>query len=157
MNRDKWTGSGGAVIALALIFCVSVPAQQIRQAALRNSGAGAYDVERESVIEGKVLQYSATSKTPPMGAHVLVQTSTGTMDIHAGNARVLDANHLSLQAGDSVRITGENVPFGNGTIFAARVIQKGSQSVAVRSKTGLPLLPTARTADGKIVRPAGAR
>jgi hypothetical protein len=155
MNTDKSTRIAGAVVAASLILCMSGFAQQLPQASRRR--AAAYDVTRESVIEGKVLQYSATSKTPPMGAQLSLQTSLGAVYVHLGNARMLDANHLSLQVGESVRITGENLSFGSETIFVARLIQKGSQSVAVRSKTGMPLLPTARTADGKISQPAGAR
>jgi hypothetical protein len=77
--------------------------------------------------------------------------------VHAGNAKVIQASNISLQAGDPVSITGEIVPFGNSSIFVARIIKKGSQSVTVRSKNGMPLLPTAIGANGKIVSPAGAR
>lgn len=157
MKTDKKQGIAGALVVTALLFGLSASAQKIPQATVRNTGAGAYDLARESVITGKVVQYSATSTTPPMGAHVLVQTFSGNVDVHTGNAKLLEASHFSLQAGDSVSITGEAVPFGNGTIFAARVIQKGTQSVTVRSKTGMPLLPAARAADGRIVSPAGAR
>jgi hypothetical protein len=157
MNKEKWKGSGGAITALALMFCMNASAQQIPQAAVHHTGSGSYDLARESVLEGKVLQYSAASKTAPLGAHISLQTSSGTVDVHAGNAKLLEASHISLQAGDSVSITGENVAFGNGTIFLARLIQKGTQAVAVRSKNGMPLLPSARTADGRIVSPAGAR
>jgi hypothetical protein len=86
-----------------------------------------------------------------------LQTGSGTIEVHAGNAKVIQASNISLQAGDSVSITGETVTFGNSSVFVARVIQKGSQSVAVRSKNGVPLLPTAANANGKIVSPAGAR
>ena len=75
--------------------------------------------------------------------------------MHAGNAKVIQASNISLQAGDSVSITGETVQFGNGNVFVARLIQKGSQSVAVRSKNGVPLLPTAVNANGKIVLTGG--
>jgi hypothetical protein len=109
------------------------------------------------VISGKIVQYSASSTTPPLGAHISLQTSSGKIDVHAGNAKVIQASDISLQAGDYISITGETVQFGNSNVFAARLIQKGSQSVAVRSKNGVPLLPTAVSANGKIVSPAGAR
>jgi hypothetical protein len=86
-----------------------------------------------------------------------LQSSSGTTEVHVGNAKLIQASHISLQAGDAISVTGENVTFGNSRVFVARVIQKGSQSVAVRSKNGVPLLPTAVDASGKIVSPAGAR
>jgi hypothetical protein len=157
MKIDKWMGSASAIGAvLALVLGVAARGQQIPQIAGHRSGA-AYDVAREIVISGKIAQYSSASTTPPLGAHISLQTASGTIDVHAGNAKLIQASNISLQAGDSVSITGEPVAFGNGTVFVARIIQKGSQSVAVRSKNGVPLLPTAVGANGKIISPAGAR
>jgi len=164
MARVREIAAVGALVLGALVSGVLgalasgdlVWGQQIPQIAGHRSGA-AYDVARESVISGKIVQYSSTLATPPPGAHISLQTSSGTIEVHAGNAKVIQASHISLQAGDSVSITGETVQFGNSNVFVARVIQKGSQSVAVRSKNGVPLLPTALDANGKIVSPAGAR
>lgn len=157
MKIHKWMGSAGAIAAIfGLALGVVAQGQQVPQIAGHRSGA-AYDVARESVISGKIVQYSAASTTPPMGVHISLQTSSGTIEVHAGNAKLIQASNISLQAGDSVSITGELVQFGNSTVFVARVIQKGSQSVAVRSKNGVPLLPTALSANGKVVSPAGAR
>src|ERR1700675_1936533 len=144
----------GAVAGLALSDVAE--GQQIQQLAEHRAGA-AYDMARESVISGKIVQYSSASTTPPLGAHISLQTGSGTIEVHAGNARVIQASNISLQSGDSVSITGETVQFGNGTVFVARVIQKGSQSVTGRSKNGVPLFPTGVNANGKIVSPAGAR
>ena len=115
-----------------------------------------YAISRENSLQGKVVEYTATSHTVPLGAHVTVQTSSGLIDVHLGNARLIAANHLTLEAGDSVTITGEDVPFGSGTVFAARIIQKGTISVTLRSKNGLPLLVTPRTTNSQQL-PAGAR
>lgn len=143
-----------AIFALALGG--TAQAQQIQQTVSHRAGA-AYDVARENVLSGKIVEYSPASTTAPPGAHISLQTGSGTIEVHAGNAKLIAASHISLQAGDTVSIMGETVAFGSGSVFVARIIQKGSQSVAVRSKNGLPLLPTARGADGKIVSPAGVR
>jgi hypothetical protein len=157
MKIHKWMGSAKAIAAVVVLLSGElVWGQQIPQIAAHRSGA-AYDVARESVISGKIVQYNAASSIPPLGAHISLQTSSSTIEVHAGNAKLIQASNISLQAGDSVSITGETVQFGNSIVFVARVIQKGSQSVAVRSKNGVPLLPTALSANGKIVSPAGAR
>jgi DNA/RNA endonuclease YhcR with UshA esterase domain len=144
----------GAVVGLAL--SVVAEGQQIQQIAQHRAGA-AYDVARESVISGKIVQYSSASTTSPLGARISLQTGSGTIEAHAGNAKLIEASNISLQAGDTVSITGETVTFGNASVFVARIILKGSQSVTVRSKNGVPLLPTAVAANGKIVSPAGPR
>jgi hypothetical protein len=173
MTKYKWMGSakamaGDAALAIGAMLAllsgtvvgpalsVVAEGQQIQQVVGHRAGA-AYDVARESVTSGKIVQYSSALTTLPMGAHISLQTSSGTVDVHAGNAKLIQASNISLQAGDSVNITGETVPFGNGNVFVARIIQKGSQSVTVRSKNGMPLLPTAVGANGKIVSPAGMR
>jgi hypothetical protein len=115
-----------------------------------------YSASRETTLQGKVLEYSDTSTTAPVGAHVKLQTASGVFDVHLGNARIIAANHLALSAGDAVTVTGENVAFAGGTMFAARSIQKGGVSVMLRSKNGMPLLLTPRTANGQVT-PAGVR
>ncbi len=129
-------------------------AQLAAQASRHN--ANAYDVAREIVVTGKVAEYAAASKTAPMGAHVALETAAGALDVHLGNAKLLAASHVTLQAGDEVAVTGEELPYGNGTIFVARAIQKGTQTLLLRSKNGIPLSPTAQLVNGKYVA-GGAR
>jgi hypothetical protein len=76
-----------------------------------------------------------------MGAHVLVQTASGQVDVHLGNAKLLQTSPLKLNAGDNVRIVGEPMALGDGTYFAARIIQKGIWAVAVRNTKGFLLTP----------------
>ena len=128
------------LLAGALAFCLSAAAQQAEQSS--QSRLRYYDPGREVSLTGTVVKFDAAANVPPMGAHVVVQTSSGPVDVHLGNAKLLQANHLELNPGDSVRIVGETVAVGTGTTFAARVVQKGTQAVAVRSARGL-LLSTA--------------
>jgi hypothetical protein len=145
-----------ATLFAAAALCCSTAAlaqEQLKTATARDSD---YSVARESNLHGTVVKYTAMSATAPAGAHVELQTSSGVVDVHLGNAHLLSANHLSLDPGDSVTIVGENLPFGGGTFYAARVIHKGALSVTLRSKNGIPLLLTPRNTNGQ--QPAaGAR
>ena len=98
-----------------------------------------YDANREISLLGTVVKFEAESATPPMGAHVTLQTSSGQVDVHLGNARVLQAGQLELHVGNNIRIVGEPMVLGDGTYFAARIVQKGTVAVAVRNARGLPL------------------
>ena len=100
-----------------------------------------YNASREISLVGTVVKFETASDVPPMGAHVTLQTASGQVDVHLGNAKVLEANHLTLNTGDNVRIVGEPLALGEGTYFAARVVQKGTQAVAVRNAKGFPLSP----------------
>ncbi len=129
------------MLASSLAFCFSASAQQAVPSDTRLLQS--YDVNREISLVGTVVKYETASALPPMGAHVTIQTASGQVDVHLGNARVLLASHFQLNAGDNVRIVGEPMALGDGTYFAARIVQKGTQAVAVRNTKGFPLTPAA--------------
>lgn len=135
-----------AFVTAALCCATAAIAQQESKTPVRESD---YSVARESNLRGTVVKYTASSATPPAGAHVELQTSSGVVDVHLGNAHLLAASHLSLEPGDSVTVVGESLPLGGGTFYAARIIQKGSVAVALRSKHGMPLLMAPRSTNGQ--------
>jgi hypothetical protein len=127
------------VLGIALAFCIFANAQQAKQPDAQQLRS--YDVSREGSLLGTVVKFESASSTPPIGAHLLVQTASGQVDVHLGNAKVLQAGHLELSPGDSVRIVGELLTLGDSAYFAARVVQKGAQAVAVRNTKGFVLFP----------------
>jgi hypothetical protein len=133
MSRRKFCIVAAAVLAL----CAGTRGQQPTAApALR---AGEYDVKRESDVVGTVVAYDANSKTAPFGARVTVQTSSGMIEVHLGDPRLLAANHFSIATGDTLRIVGETLAAGNANLFVARIVQKGTQALAVRTSRGFPI------------------
>jgi hypothetical protein len=104
----------------------------------------AYDMSREVTLVGKVVSYSASSAVPPWGPHAKLQIASAVKDIHRGDARLLKAQHMAIESGDSLRIIGEGVTPGSQKQFVARIVQKGTQAVVLRSAGGFPLLPAAR-------------
>src|SRR6266581_8803176 len=147
------------MLASALSFCLSVGAQQSVQPAAQPDArrVQSYDVGREVYLIGTVVKYDAASSIPPIGAHLTLQTSSGQVEVHLGNAKVLQANHLELNPGDSVRIIGEDLAFGSGTIFAARIVQKGTQAVAVRNARGFLTNPASALSPAQVEALRGVR
>jgi hypothetical protein len=133
------TGTGWLCVGLLLAGVTSAQAQRTQAVGTQQNQA--YDVSRESVLQGSVIKFTPESAVAPLGAHVTVQTASGPVDVHIGNPKILDKNQFTLAAGDNIRVVGENLPYGNGTQFFARVIEKGSQSIAVRGTRGFPLRP----------------
>jgi hypothetical protein len=131
-------GRIGIVLLISTQFLGTMASAQQKSAPQVNVN---YEVSRETSVQGSVISYTETSSTAPLGARVTLQTSSGVLDVHLGNAQVLASNHLTLAAGDTVRVVGENVAFGQGTQFVARIVQKGNQSVGLRSARGFPLRP----------------
>src|ERR1700676_2597836 len=132
------------IVSLAVVLLVATiaGAQQKTQTIPQRSLS--YDLGREVSVQGSVISYSETSSAAPFGPRVTLQTSSGVLDVHLGNARLLESNHFTLAVGDSVRVVGESVPVGSGTQFLARLIQKGDQVVLLRSSQGFPLRPAAK-------------
>jgi len=133
----RFVFSCALLIGLCAIFSRAAGAQQKAQPVSPSNRA--YDIARETVLVGTVLKYTVASTVPPFGTHVLLQTASGPVDVHLASARFLQVNHFSLSAGDSIRVIGENLSYGDGTSFVARIIQKGQQALAIRSIRGFPL------------------
>ena len=127
------------VLAVSLALATPAVAQQTGAADLK--ALQGYSAAREGSLVGTVVKYDPASSTAPVGAHVLIQTASGQVDVHVGNAKLLEANNLQLNAGDNVRIVGEPMAVGNTSFFAARIVQKGTLAVAVRSVRGFLLRP----------------
>jgi len=142
MNRLIRWNSFSAWLCAVLLFCASAGAQQKTQSAAQQMCA--YDVSREVSLQGTVVSFEENSSTAPLGPHVVIQTTSGQVDVHLGDARLLKANHLTLAAGDSVRVVGENVTHGTSSQFFARIIQKGNQTLTLRSARGFPLRPASK-------------
>jgi hypothetical protein len=134
-----------AAIAVAILFSTTGGAQQ-RNPALSSPRPTAYDVARETSIEGTVVRYTEDSPRPPVGAHVVVETASGTVDVHLGPASYLRSKHFRLAVGDLARFVGATILTKEGNVFLARLAQHGPQAVAVRSPRGFLLATTAARA-----------
>ena len=136
---------GIASLGLTLLLSASAGAQQKTQSA-RQRTIG-YDVSREVSVQGSVISYAETSSVAPFGPHLTLQTSSGVLDVHLGNGRLLESNHFRLDAGDSIRVVGESVASASGTHFLARLVQKGDQTVLLRNAQGFPLRPANKSTE----------
>jgi hypothetical protein len=140
MKHKIGTTVGSAVLAGAILL--STASGQQRSAAVSSSRPTAYDVTRETILQGTVVSFLEDSSRPPMGTHVTVQTAAGTEDVHLGPASYLRSNHFSLTAGDLVRVVGAATQTKEGNVFLARIAQHGSQAIAVRSPRGFLMATT---------------
>src|SRR5258708_40236814 len=137
------------IVALGIVLGFISPASAKQTTQPDMQQLRAYNVSREVFLLGTVVKFDSASDTPPMGAHVLLQTASGQVDVHLGNAKVLQASHLELNPGDSVRIVGETLASGDSTYFAARIVQKGTQAVAVRNTKGFLTTPASVLTPGQ--------
>jgi hypothetical protein len=136
----KFLARATVFFAGALFFTGLTPAQQPAQRPQQTAPRSlAYDATRETSLSGTVLSYTPNSSVAPLGAHVVLQTASGQVDVHLGPRGFLEARHFSLANGDAVRVVGAPVSDSGINVFLARVIQKGTQAMVLRSPHGLPL------------------
>ena len=130
------------VLPVGLLFAAAFLYAQEKSSAVPPTAASinSYDVDREVTLVGTVVAYSSNSKTAPGGPRVSLQTPSGVIDIHLGDARLLAANQFTLQPGDTLRIVGENISYSGGTQFVARIVQKGAQALLLRNTRGIPII-----------------
>src|SRR5215467_4647998 len=121
-------------VLCGVIFGVSATAQ--RSAVNARAAAGTYNPANEVSVQGTVVKYAENSSAPPIGTHVLVQTSSGNVDVHLGDARLLHLVNFKITPGATVRFIGQSQQIGSSSIFLARLVQMGSQMLAVRSEQG---------------------
>lgn len=130
-------GRSSLFLAAMLAYCFSAGAQQLARRPQSPATRGqVYAASRETVLEGTVVSYTLETSRPPIGAHLVLQTGRGAVDLHLGAASFLQANHFSLAKGDSVRVIGMNSSTRQGSVFLVRVIQKGGQSLTLRTTKG---------------------
>lgn len=154
-TRCMWM-AGRPAIGM-LIAGISVSPIRGQETAAATEQPRAYEVTREVTLVGKVLSYSASHATPPLGPRVMLQTPSGTIDVRLGNPRLLEANHLVIESGDTLRIIGEELALGDGKQFVARIVQKGTQALVVRTTGGFPLSPMASKDTAKTDTQRGVR
>ena len=127
------------ILALLLLTSLWPRAAAAQQAPTPASAPAAYDVKRERTVLGTVVAYTQTPQAPPFGARAAPETSSGTVEVHLGDPNFLAANPFAIQPGDSLRIVGEAVAYGTGSQFVARIVQKGTRALMVRTVRGFPL------------------
>ena len=130
-----------AVLAGALLLCGAAEAQRSRSGTALKPNSSVYDLSKEQTVLGTVVSFVEKSNVAPFGAHAIVQTGTGQVDVHLGNSQFLKQNNFALAAGSSVRVIGINSSTGTSNVFLARVVQTGTNVLAVRSTTGIPYVP----------------
>jgi len=138
--------SGLWPFSLLAVTLLAGPAfAQTKTAVARPRGPLAYDVTKETTLSGTVS--SVLAKPIPgmiMGTHLIVQTSSGSVDASLGHFAFVGSDALKVTAGDSVSVTGEMKTIQGKEVFLVRTVKTGSQVFPVRNEHGIPYSPQAR-------------
>ncbi|HEY3840433.1 MAG TPA: hypothetical protein VGL72_27865 [Bryobacteraceae bacterium] len=136
------------VYVLALL-CLAQQAQkiwaQVPATASRPAGPFPYDSTQEITLTGtvsKVLPQASVGMVP--GAHLLIITSSSSIDISLGTFGLSGKGALSVEPGQQVQAIGVAKTFKAGQVFLARTVTVGNQVYAIRNEHGILVSPQAR-------------
>jgi DNA/RNA endonuclease YhcR with UshA esterase domain len=133
------------VLAFGALAVLAVPGQTQKKS--ENHAVPGYDPAQEVKIKGEVVEVKnydcAISGT--LGAHLVLRTSDGVMEVHLAPASFLSEYQMSFAVGDKVEILGNKVTFHDAPAVLARRITREQNEYFFRDAKGRPLW-TARQA-----------
>ena len=143
--------------ALALLFsalpwltieaqtAVQTGSSQSSSSQARPAGPFTYDAAEEVTLNGTISGVLAKA-SPGMipGAHLLLMTVDGAVDISLGTASRQSTGALSLTAGQQIEVVGVMKTIKQRQVFLARTVQAGSHLYVIRNQHGIPVSPIGR-------------
>ena len=121
---------------LFAILAVPLSAQSVGQSHARHPLTFGYDKAHEITLTGTISKV-VSQRVPgsPVGLHLLVAGSQGTVDAHVGPYLTKDTQE-ALQAGTRVQIVGAMEKLHGKNYLLARQLILGDRTVTVRSENG---------------------
>jgi len=108
-----------------------------------------YDVTREVTLSGTISNVlPKPSRGMVMGSHLLIATSSGTVDASLGRFAMSGKTPLAVAAGQSIEVTGVMKTMNQRQVFVVRVARTNGATYTIRTQHGLAIRtrPQAHTA-----------
>lgn len=127
-----------AILLLAVV-AVTLGAQTI------NPPRAYYDIRSEVTLTGVVLSVlRVPSQGMIAGSHILLATSSGTVDASLGRWGMEGDGALSVAPGQVIEVTGIMKTLPDKPVFVVRTAKVGDQTYQIRNEFGIPVSPQAR-------------
>ena len=143
--------------ALALLSLISSPPAVQAQAdtAETTHAKTSPEVPKEITLQGtvsSVLTKSSAGMIP--GSHLMLSTSSGSIDASLGRFGLIGKGALSVAAGDEVEVTGVLRTLRDTQVFLVRTVKAGGQVYLIRNEHGVMISPQTRERLSAGQRPA---
>ncbi len=104
-----------------------------------------YSINEEVTLKGTISSV-VTKPTHGMimGGHLMVNTSTGTVDASLGTLALRDKQTTLFNTGQQVEVTGIMKQIKGQPVFLARTVKADNQLYSVRNEHGFPVSPLPR-------------
>ena len=96
-----------------------------------------YDASKEVTLKGTISSVvKQPSKGMLIGEHLMLSTSSGSVDAHIGAYSSRDKRLNKLAAGQSISVTGEKMNVRGRDVFIVRTLESEGKTIPVRNTHG---------------------
>jgi len=98
-----------------------------------------YDPKSELTVKGDVQDVQQQAgKRSWSGTHLILNTETGTLDVHVGPSSYIAQKQFSFAKGDKIEVVGSKVTVSGKEVLLAREITKDGKTLVLRNAQGVP-------------------
>jgi hypothetical protein len=134
-----------ALVLLSLISSLPPVQAQTAEFATRHETPFSFEISKKTTLIGTVSSVVTNPSAGMMwGSHLLVETSSGTLDASLGRFALLGRNALFVTAGQCAQVTGVMKTFDGQQVFLARTLIVGGQVYPIRDEHGFAPSPQTR-------------
>lgn len=103
-------------------------------------GTRNYDPKTVTTIKGTVekVETASMGKRGNTGIHLVVQTASEKMTVHVGPQWYIEKQGMTFKEGDKVTVEGSKVTIDGEQVIIAREVKKGTKTLELRDKDGIP-------------------
>ena len=102
-------------------------------------GARNYNPSTEATVQGTVEEVTQATRGQGWGGtHLTLKSDQGTVDVHLGPTRFLEANKFTAAKGDQLKVTGSKIQYEGHDTLIAREVTKGGRTLTLRNAQGIP-------------------
>jgi hypothetical protein len=150
--RTLLGGLGLATLMAFMFFAAPVEAQT-SATTKKIDTSRKYDAQNESTLSGTV-QSVISNPTSGMliGVHLILSTSSGTVDADLGPFALKGNSPVSVSAGEAVTVVGVMMTVRKSQVFMARTLQTPQQTYTLRNQNGFPLMPSNGSSPSTVLR-----
>jgi hypothetical protein len=132
----------GTILAVA-VLAVLMLTFGMKPSGPTEQGAALYNVASETTLKGKITaveDFTCPVSESEIGRHILLQTSSGVVQVHMAPARVMRSQKFSFSPGDQIEVVGSKVRLQGQETLIAREITRGNESFFIRDREGKLML-----------------
>jgi DNA/RNA endonuclease YhcR with UshA esterase domain len=143
----KWRFSVVGPFVVLALYLFAMPIHAQTAVTTKTASPHWYDITKEVTLTGtvsSVVKRAGTEMKMMAGSHLIVETTSGTVDASLGGFALRGKGALSVSPGQRVQVTGVMKNIREKEVFVTRLVQVDGHVYTIRNEHGFVLAPVAR-------------